>query len=65
MTTTNHSGPYTVPTAATVTLRAPPKIVGYVLPFEGTEYAVTGKKPGRFHLWMMRVCFGWKWEDAK
>lgn len=54
MTTTNRYVMYT-----------PPKIVGYVLPFDGMKYSVTGKRPSRFHLWMMRVCFGWKWEDAK
>ena len=38
--------------------------IGYLCLTESFCLAVYGKKPARRHLWMMRVCFGFKWRDA-
>lgn len=49
--------------AASYIVQMAPPAAGAIIPFEGMKYHVR-KKPSAFHLWMMRICFGWKWEDA-
>lgn len=40
------------------------KPVGAFIVAKGATVLVF-RKPFFLHRWMMRICFGWKWEDAK
>jgi hypothetical protein len=67
----NVSYMYTLPPQEHVQLSfyKPPPVIGYwLLPgskkgFE-TKFSMTGK-PNRFHRMMMKLAFGWVWEDVK
>jgi len=42
----------------------PPKPLGYWVPLPDVRFAVYDKMPNAFHRWMIRLCFGWRFERA-
>lgn len=41
------------------------KEVGYYYFSDGINCIAMYSKPSRFHRFMMRICFGFKWSDVK